>query len=184
MRALLSSVDTKYIVEIASPFHDKLYGDGGWFCPNADSGGDVYRSKPAIPLRRSRSHTHDFSSVFGFIKESYVWLVWIPLVFIALGIGMNFLAVTMNHGVMPVVLTGSGTLADQDKVHAAATANSRFLFLCDWIQLYAGTDVASPGDYLITAGEFLRWPVIWIWVGLTGAQLNWRKSSGFSEKLS
>jgi len=132
----------------------------------------------AVHLAVSRPRICAFWSMFRFVKETYVWLVWIPLLLLGLGIGMNFLAVTMNHGIMPVVLPPSGTIADKDKMHVAATANSRFLFLCDWIQLRATRDVASPGDYLITAGDFLKWPLVWIWVGFSWGQSTWRKLIG------
>src|SRR5579884_2105116 len=106
-------------------------------------------------------------SMVQLVKETYAWLVWIPLLLLALGIGMNSLAVTMNHGIMPVVLPASGTIAHEDKIHLAATTNSRFLFLCDWIQLHTCRGVASPGDCLIAAGELLKWPVVWMWVGFS-----------------
>lgn len=67
-------------------------------------------------------------SVFRLIKETRVWLFWIPPLLLGLGIGMNFLAVTMNHGIMPVVLPPWGTIAVTDKMHVAATANSRSSF--------------------------------------------------------
>jgi Family of unknown function (DUF5317) len=130
---------------------------------------------PAVGLAVSHSRSWTYWSVFGFAKETYVWLVWIPLVLLVLGIGMNRLAVTMNHGFMPVVLPRSGAIAHKDKLHLAATADSRFLFLCDWIQLHATRNVASPGDYLITAGDLLKWPIVWVWVGVTWGRSTWRK---------
>lgn len=117
-------------------------------------------------------------SVFRLIKETRVWLFWIPPLLLGLGIGMNFLAVTMNHGIMPVVLPPWGTIAVTDKMHVAATANSRFLFLCDWIQLHGTARVASPGDFLITLGDFLKWPLVLIWVGFNWGQAKWRKLRG------
>ena len=128
----------------------------------------------AMDLAVSCSRSWFFGSPLRLVKETYVWVVWIPLLLLALGIGMNFLAVTMNHGIMPVVLPSCGTIADKDKMHVAATANSRFLLLCDWIQLYATRNVASPGDFLIAAGNFLKWPLVWIWVGFSSGQSTWR----------
>jgi hypothetical protein len=135
---------------------------------------DPFRTS-AVDLAVSRSRSWFFWSLFRIIKETHVWLVWIPLLLLVLGIGMNFLAVTMNHGIMPVVLPSFGIIADRDKIHVAATANSKFLLLCDWIQLYATRNVASPGDFLITAGNFLKWPVVWIWIGFSSSQSTWRK---------
>jgi Family of unknown function (DUF5317) len=124
----------------------------------------------------------DFSPIgkksVRFVAESYVWLVWIPLLLLATGIGMNLLAVTMNHGNMPVVLPPTGVIAEKDSMHVAATANSRFLFLCDWIQLQTARHVASPGDFLITAGDSLKWPLVWMWVGFTLGHSTWRKLIG------
>jgi hypothetical protein len=130
---------------------------------------------PAVDLPTSRPRSRSFWSLFRFVKESYVWLVWIPLLLLVLGISMNFLAVTMNHGVMPVVLPPSGAIAHKDKMHLAATANSRFLFLCDWIQLHTSRGVASPGDCLIAAGDLLKWPVVWMWVGVSWGRSTCRK---------
>jgi Family of unknown function (DUF5317) len=131
-----------------------------------------------IPIETEKAGEPVVPAMFRLVKETYVWLVWIPLLLLGLGIGMNFLAVTMNHGIMPVVLPPSGTIADKDQMHVAATANSRFLFLCDWIQLHATRDVASPGDCLITAGDFLKWPLVWMWVGFSWGQSTWRKLIG------
>lgn len=135
--------------------------------------------EPAVDLAVLRPRSSAFWSMFRFLKETYVWLVWIPLLLLGLGIGMNFLAVTMNDGIMPVVLPPWGTLAAIDKMHVAATAHSRFLFLCDWIQLYTTSNVASPGDCLIKAGDFLKWPLVWMWVGFNCGQSRWRELSAF-----
>jgi Family of unknown function (DUF5317) len=132
----------------------------------------------AVRLAVSRPRSSAFCPMFRFVKETYVWLVWIPLLLLGLGIGMNLLAVKLNHGIMPVVLPPWGTIADNDRIHVAATANSRFLFLCDWIQRHATRDVASPGDFLITAGDFLKWPLVWMWVGFCCSQCTWRKLIG------
>jgi hypothetical protein len=132
----------------------------------------------AVDLPISHARSWAFWSIFRFVKETYVWLVWIPLLLLGLGISMNFLAVTMNHGIMPVVLPASGIIAHEDNMHVAATANSRFLFLCDWIQLHASRDVASPGDFLITTGGFLKWPFVWMWLGFSWGQSTWRKLIG------
>ena len=113
-----------------------------------------------------------------FAKESYAWLLWIPFLLLGLGIVMNFVAVTMNHGAMPVVLPPSGIIAEKDKMHVAATVNSRFLFLCDWIQLHGTKRVFSPGDFLITAGDSLKWPVVWVWAGFTWGLSTLRKHIG------
>ena len=129
------------------------------------------------------SRTRAFWPLLRFVKETHVWLVWVPLLVIGLGIGMNFLAVKMNHGTMPVVVPPSEMIT-KDKMHVAATANSRVLLLCDWIQLYAIGALASPGDFLISAGEFLKWPLVWMWIGLNGARLRCRWLIAYSGMLS
>jgi hypothetical protein len=130
---------------------------------------------PSVDLPISRPRICTFWSMFRFVRETYAWLVWIPLLLLAVGIGMNRLAVAMNHGTMPVVLPRSGAIAHKDTMHLAATADSRFLFLCDWIQLHASKDVASPGDCLITAGDLLKWPIVWVWLGVSWGRSTWRK---------
>ena len=147
----------------------------------AENGNPTHRKifpESVLALTVLRSRSWGFWSIFQFIKKTYVWLVWIPLVLLGLGIAMNFLAVTMNHGIMPVVLPPAGIIDDNDKMHVAATANSRFLFLCDWIQLHATKRVVSPGDFLIIAGDFLKWPLVWMWAGFSWGQSTWRKLIG------
>lgn len=141
---------------------------------NVDSAHRKLFRKSVLALTVSRSRSWALWAL-RFAKESYVWLVWIPLLLLGLGIGMNLLAVAMNHGTMPVVLPHLGMIGGNDKMHVAATANSRFLFLCDWIQLHATKRVVSPGDFLITAGDSLKWPLVWMWVGLSWGQATWRK---------
>jgi hypothetical protein len=143
--------------------------------------GDSASRKPflrsVVDLTVSRASA--FWSMFRFVKETYVWLAWIPLLFVAAGMAMNFLAVQMNHGIMPVVVLPSwGTIANNDKMHVVASANSRCLFLCDWIHLYATGDVASPGDWLIRVGNFSKWPLVWMWVGFSSGRSIWRKLIG------
>lgn len=181
MRELLSLIETEHTMEPVFPADETLHGNEYGSCLSAEDKDGVHHCESAVHVATSRSRSRGFWSILRFIKETYVWLVWIPFLLIGLGIGMNLLAVTMNHGIMPVVLPGWGTIAGDDKMHVAATANSRALFLCDWIHVYAAADVASPGDYLIRAGEFLRWPLVWIWAGLNAAHL---KLAGFTESFS
>jgi hypothetical protein len=135
-------------------------------------------SEPVVALKVLASGSLGFWLLFRFIKKTHVWLVWIPLLLLGVGIAMNTLAVTMNHGIMPVVLPPAGLIAENDNMHVAATANSRFLVFCDWIQLHATKRVVSPGDFLITAGDFLKWPLVWLWAGFSWGQSTWRKLIG------
>ena len=181
MRQLLISIEIKNGGELVLPAAQKLngyidYGEGA-------TAHREHFTQAGVELTVSRSRSRAFWAL-RFVKESYVWLVWIPLLLLGLGIGMNLLAVTVNHGIMPVVLPPSGIIADKDKMHVAATANSRFLFLCDWIQLHATKHVASPGDFLITAGDFLKWPLVWMWVGFSWGQSTWRKLISCTPTLS
>jgi hypothetical protein len=172
MRELLIPIETKNTGELVVPRAQKPKG-----CKhdNADTGHREPFSESAVDLAVSQSRSWAFCSPLRLVKETYVWVLWIPLLLLVLGIGMNFLALTMNHGIMPVVLPSCGTIAEKDKMHVAATAHSRILFLCDWIQLHAARNVASPGDFLITIGNFLKWPLVWMWVGLSSSQSTWRK---------
>jgi len=169
---LLIPIESKNTGELVLPAAQKLnrykQQDGGSASRN-------FFPDSAVDSAVSHPRSWAFWPLFRFIKETYVWLVWIPLLLLVLGIGLNFLAVTMNHGIMPVVLPASGAIADRDKIHVAATANSRVLFLCDWIQLHATRHVASPGDFLITAGDFLKWPLVWLWVGFSWRKTTWAK---------
>jgi Family of unknown function (DUF5317) len=172
MRELLSPIDSEHAGEQALPAPQKVSGYKG------NDGDTAHRepfSESAVDLAVSQSRSWAFCSPLRLVKETYVWVLWIPLLLLVLGIGMNFLALTMNHGIMPVVLPSCGTIAEKDKLHVAATAHSRILFLCDWIQLHAARNVASPGDFLITVGNFLKWPLVWMWVGLSSSQSTWRK---------
>ena len=181
MRQLLIPIATENGDALVLPAAQKLsgymdYGEGA-------TAHRKHFTQAGVELTVSRSRSWAFWAL-RFVKESYVWLVWIPLLLLGVGIGMNLLAVTVNHGIMPVVLPPSGIIADKDKMHVAATANSRFLFLCDWIQLHATKHVASPGDFLITAGDFLKWPLVWMWVGFSWGQSTWRKPISCMPTLS
>jgi len=171
MPKLLIPIETKNPGELVVVRAQKLNG-----CEhdNADTAHREPFPESAVDLAVSHSRSWFLGSPLRLVKETYVWVVWIPLLLLVLGIGMNLLAVTMNHGIMPVVLPSCGIIADKDKMHVAATATSRFLLLCDWIQLHAPRKVASPGDYLITAGDSLKWPLVWIWVGFSSGQSTWR----------
>jgi Family of unknown function (DUF5317) len=171
MRELLIPIEIKNSGELVVPGAQK---PNGCKHEDADTSHDEPFPESAVDLA-ANSRTWAFWSLLRLVKETHVWLVWIPLLLLILGIGMNFLAVTMNHGIMPVVLPSCGTIAEKDRMHVAATANSRLLLLCDWIQLHATGNVASPGDYLITAGNFLKWPLVWMWVGFSSSQFTWRK---------
>jgi len=171
MRGLLITIEGESAGEVALLETQK---PNGYKADDRDSTHREPFPESAVDLAVSRSGWA-FCSMFRFVKETHVWLVWVPLLLLVVGIGMNFLAVTLNHGIMPVVLPQLGTIADKDKMHLAATADSRFLFLCDWIQLRAAGKVASPGDYLITAGDFLKWPLVWMWIGFSSSQSTWWK---------
>jgi Family of unknown function (DUF5317) len=172
MRGLLIPIDSENAGELALAAAQKLNTN------KHDAEDDAHRKplpEASVESPVSRSRSLFPLAPLRFVKETHVWLVWIPLLLLALGIGMNFLAVTTNHGIMPVVLPPSTTIANEDKMHLAATADSRFLFLCDWIHLHATGKVASPGDYLITAGDLLKWPLVWIWVGFSASQSTLKK---------
>lgn len=178
MSELLIPIETENETELVFTAEQNVRSDEDGSCPldGSDCSYEKTFCESAVHLGASRPRTQVLWPMFRFIKETHVWLVWIPLLVIGLGIGMNLLAVTMNHGTMPVVVPPSGTIT-KDKMHVAATANSRVLLLCDWIQLYAIGAMASPGDFLIRAGDFLKWPLVWMWVGLNGARFRCRKLS-------
>jgi hypothetical protein len=175
IRELLIPLKAANAGEIVFPANQNLHGREG-----DDSNLAYVRPFPeaAVDLTLSPSAGPTFWSTFRFVKETGVWIAWIPLLLVVFGVGMNFLAVRMNHGIMPVVLPSWGRIGENDKMHVVASANSRCLFLCDWIHLHSGGDVASPGDWLIRAGNFLQWPLVWMWIGISWGRSTWRKLIG------
>lgn len=96
------------------------------------------------------------------------WIPLYPLALFLLGAGLNILAVTVNHGVMPYVqalgyqIFPPGTVTDprhitwNDHVHLAV--------LCDWIQIDGG--VCSIGDCFLWLGEWMEVPALVAWFTL------------------
>ncbi len=71
-----------------------------------------------------------------------------PLVF-GIGFAMNLLAMTVNGGQMPVLISG-GCVANEfrgDWIHRCMTPATHLKFLCDWI-IIKSVGTASPGDLL------------------------------------
>ena len=75
-----------------------------------------------------------------------------------LGTAMNILAITVNHGQMPVLVpVQMGPFAPgmtMDAIHVTWSESVRFWFLCDWIYV-RWIGVVSPGDCVLWLGEWL-----------------------------
>ena len=112
------------------------------------------------------------------IRFPYFWLLTAPYLAVALGSAMNILAVTANHGYMPVasspiiiraldgVIPYPGIIIDE--VHRQMQSTDHLKFLCDWIQI-PRLAVASIGDVFLFLGEWLSQ-----WTFITWLALIWR----------
>jgi hypothetical protein len=100
-----------------------------------------------------------------------LWLLLLPFILFFLGVGMNLLELSVNAGMMPVVMPLSW-LADHpsqpgdilDDVHMVIAKWNHLKFLCDWIQ--TGEMVCSPGDCFLWLGDWLQIPCIAAWLAL------------------
>jgi Family of unknown function (DUF5317) len=103
------------------------------------------------------------------------WIVALaasPYIFYYLGIALNILVITANHGAMPVVenadfwrhwaslgiIVPPGTMTDQ--IHKIMVPADHFKFLGDWLQLVFRDSIASIGDCFQWLGEWLS-PYAW-----------------------
>lgn len=99
------------------------------------------------------------------------WLILLPFALYYLGAALNILAVTANYGVMPVVVPVSwDPLLNQAGVllntrHISWHSSVHLAVLCDWIQWFDGS-VQSPGDMLLSLGDWLQPYGLGAWVGV------------------
>lgn len=107
-------------------------------------------------------------SLLRSLKSLKLWMPILPFVLFYLGAFCNILAITVNHGTMPVTVPlgmdppAPGTLLDG--VHAQWSNGVHLAFLCDWIVILHATGVCSPGDLLLWAGDFLQIPMFFAWL--------------------
>lgn len=103
------------------------------------------------------------------LKAPFWYLLAAPFVIYYAGIGLNFLAVTMNQGVMPfipslmmyqqAIAAGFNLYPGMitDPIHKVMSSTDHLKLICDWIQI-PGEGVASPGDICIWLGDALKLP--------------------------
>lgn len=101
------------------------------------------------------------------IRRAYLWLVALPYLILFVGAFSNQLVLHVNGGKFPVQInpTKAALKVDAagmiDEVHCVMTSHTRLNLLADWLDFGRETD--SPGDLLISAGEFLQCPVFLLW---------------------
>jgi hypothetical protein len=82
-----------------------------------------------------------------------------------LGFFMNKMVEVHNNGQMPVLVPGGGCakqIDPEDIIHTCMTATTHLKVLADWIYL-GGTGIASPGDFLLWAGDYIWIPALFAW---------------------
>lgn len=103
------------------------------------------------------------------MRKLYLWLPFLPFALFWFGALLNVLAVTVNHGAMPVLMpsvwdvVAPGSILDHR--HTAWGPGVHLAILCDWIAWWDGS-MASLGDMCLWLGEWLQIPVIAFWLGL------------------
>jgi hypothetical protein len=93
-----------------------------------------------------------------------------PWALFGFGLSLNVLAISVNHGTMPVAIptgmqdaidaaTAAGLIHNGmiDGIHKVMVAGDHLKFLCDWIQL-PGIGTASIGDLFLWLGDALKVP--------------------------
>ncbi len=109
------------------------------------------------------------------LRIPYLALLAAPLALFGIGAALNILAISVNHGVMPVVWPTSsiqhavaagwapGMLIDDS--HKLMEHGDHLKFLCDWINLpHVGT--ASIGDGFIYLSDYVQNYVYGAWLAL------------------
>ncbi len=109
------------------------------------------------------------------LRIPYLYLLAAPLALWSIGAALNILAISVNHGMMPVVWPTSsiqealaagwqpGMLIDG--AHKVMEHGDHLKFLCDWVQIpHVGT--ASIGDGLLYLSDWVQNYVYGAWIAL------------------
>ena len=101
------------------------------------------------------------------MKIPYAYLLVGPTLLYALGFFLNVIVLSVNNGQMPVLVPGGcdPQLFGQDMLHKCMTNASHLKVLADWIVIKEGfgVKVASPGDFLMWAYDFIFAPALILW---------------------
>lgn len=105
----------------------------------------------------------------------YKWILAGPPGLFLLGFLMNSLVIAANHGQMPVLMPGScdPLYFAGDPIHTCMTHATHLKFLADWVWVGSLGAIASPGDFLIWAYQYLSVPSLWLWTGLAVKERGW-----------
>ena len=115
------------------------------------------------------------------LRFPHFWLVASPYLAFYLGAVLNILAVTVNHGYMPVasspiilrhldgIIPYPGIVIDE--VHRQMQSSDHLKFLCDWIQI-PRMSVCSPGDLFLWLGEWLEGWTFIAWLAFLWRDYN------------
>lgn len=105
-------------------------------------------------------------------------VLFTPYLIYGLGIALNVIAITANHGFMPVVYSAifrSDMIIFPgmriDEIHRVMQSTDHLKILCDWIQL-PRTAVCSPGDVCEWLGDWLMGPAFIAWLTLLWKDAN------------
>ena len=90
------------------------------------------------------------------IRIYNAWLVALPLLAWALGYTLNAIVMGVNHGRMPVLISGcdQSVFSPQDFIHTCMIPTTHLKFLADWI-VVDQSKIASLGDFLEWGSEFV-----------------------------
>jgi Family of unknown function (DUF5317) len=108
-------------------------------------------------------------------KIPYAWIPVAPFMLFAAGFALNALVLTVNGNQMPVFTSDnvcSLFFMVHDFLHTCMTPNTHLNFLADWIVLDHGAHIASPGDLLLWASDWLRGPAVGAWFALVIKDYN------------
>lgn len=100
-----------------------------------------------------------------FLKVPYWPLLVGPFLSYGFGFALNALVMALNHSSMPVHMPVGLEVDPEDWIHSAMTTATHLKFLADWIVI-RGSGIASPGDFLIWAGDWAHIPAFFVWLTL------------------
>ena len=99
-------------------------------------------------------------------------LVVVPCVLFAFGFLSNAIVMAANGGQMPVLWPGGcfdyasrEAIGLPDRIHTCMTSVTNLKFLADWVVIN-GLGIASPGDFLEWASDYIWAPCMIAWLTL------------------
>lgn len=99
------------------------------------------------------------------IKSLRLWLPALGWTLYWLGISLNVLVLSVNHGTMPVAHAPWIYFDPDDPIHVAMTHAAHLKLLGDWLPLYWKPAMASVGDLIYHLGDVIKYPCLFIWLG-------------------